>query len=270
MFANRFNLWYTVRIGSVREAMAGTTSNYFLWKSELKQDADGIVYAELTCQTDNTTENDNVDKYLFEVRRYKSVTTKEEYLTIKVYEAHRDQSGNIVKQNDTDTCAEINQVSIIDLERKLLDLRLYGVLLGRKQFPKIRQQIEQVYLSLGIHKVAQGTMVTDDVILAIYEMFVRYIREVGIEPRNDLYNIPVDEFKEYIADTEYSRYKYSDIRKGLAELQFEPNGRVMKATKCSFGRNDNTIAKGDKRIKVISFVKDTLDSYQITKLPEDI
>ena len=101
-------------------------------------------------------------------------------------------------------------------------------------------------------------------------MFVRYITEVGIQPRtNGLYNIRVDEFKEYLADTEYSKYKYTDIRAGLANFAKEINGKTVKGTKCNFGRTDNTIlADKDKRIKVISFVPEVVASYQITKLPE--
>lgn len=214
-------------------------------------------YAQITCDTENVKEIGNADKYLFEVRRYKITATREEYLNIKVYEIKKDDTGDIVKSGDV--CAEIERATIVELESKLLNLRIYGILLERKHFPKVRQVIEKAYPNLSIHAVDDSTEVTDQVIQEIYEMFVQYIRETKITNDNGFYNIPVDEFKDCLSDS-YSKYKYSEIRKKLAE--YTVNGK--DATKCSFGRNDNTIAKGDKRVKVISFIGEVLDSYQIT------
>jgi len=227
------------------------------WISDSKQEAEGS-YAHIYCQTTATKDIENADRYTFDVRRYKDNATKEEYLNVKVYE-----------NNSNDVCAEIEKTNIIELERELLNLRIYGVMLGRKHFPKIRQLIEKAYPDLTPRPVNESTQLTTNIISSIYVMFVRYIREVGIEAdKNGLYNIPVDEFKEYLIDTDYSKYKYSDIRAGLAKFTVTVNGKDIKGTKCSYGRNDNTIAKGDKRIKVISFVAEVVDSYQITELPE--
>lgn len=246
--------------------MAADEKKKLTWVSEIKSEREGETdysYAQVTCHTEDVKDVGNADKYLFEIRRYKVKDTKEEYLNVKVYEIKKDDTGKLVKSSDV--CAEIERATIIELESKLLNLRIYGILLDRKHFPKVRQVIEKAYPSLSIHTVNNSTAVTKETIEAIYEMFVRYIRETQIaKDNNGLYNIPVDEFKDYLSDTEYSKYKYSDIRKQLAE--HDVNGK--KATKCSYGRNDNTIAKGDKRIKVISFVAEVLDSYQITKLPD--
>lgn len=226
------------------------------WVSDPKTDTGG-TYAKIYCQATATKDIENADKYFFEVRRYKDVATREEYLNVKAYETATN-----------DFCAEIDKAHYFELEARLLDLRNYGVVLGRKYFPKIRQLIEKVYPGLTPRPVNNSTQLTNTIISSIYEMFVRYIREVGIEKgKNGLYNIPVDEFKEYLSDTEYSKYKYSDIRAGLASFTVNIDGKDIKGTKCSYGRNDNTIAKGDKRIKVISFVPDVVDGYQITKLP---
>lgn len=236
------------------------------WLSEPQEDDEGTfakIYCHVEIKDDESNSNrdvdtGNADKYFFTIRRYKDKATREEYLGIKIYE---------VITNDV--YAEIEKTNIIELESKLLNLRVYGVLLGRKHFPKVRQVIEKAYPGLTPRAVDNSTLVTLEVVEKIYQMFVRYIKEVGIEVgTNSLYNIPVDEFKEYLADTEYSKYKYSDIRKGLAEFTKDVKGKTIKGTKCSYGRNDNTIAKGDKRIKVISFVPEVVDSYQITKLPE--
>lgn len=238
-----------------------------IWTHDIKSDAEGD-YAEVYCQTTLTTGIDNADKYFFEVRRFKDIATREEHLSIKVYDAAR--SGNIVTKASNIVCGEIDRTNIIELESKLINLRIYGVLLGRRYFPKVRQEIEKAYTSMTARPIDDSTILTDTTINSIYEMFVRYIKEVGIEVgKNGLYNIPVDEFKEYIQDTKYSKYKYSDIRMGLAQFKKEINGKPTKGTKCSYGRNDNTIAKGDKRIKVISFVPEVVESYQITELPED-
>ena len=56
----------------------------------------------------------NADKYFFTVRRYKDKATREEHFSIKVYE---------VITNDV--CAEIEKTNIIELESKLLNLRVY-------------------------------------------------------------------------------------------------------------------------------------------------
>lgn len=224
------------------------------WESEPHTETEG-TYARIYCQATDTKDIDNADKYIFEVRRYKDIATREEYLNVRVYE-------------DDNICAEVEKANIIELESKLLNLRIYGVMLGRKHFPKVRQLIEKLYPGLTPRPIDNNTLLTKDVVTLIYKMFVRYIREVGIEAdKNGLYNIPVDEFKEYLSDTEYSKYKYSDIRAGLAKFTVTVDGKDIKGTKCSYGRNDNTIAKGDKRIKVISFVKEAVDSYQITELP---
>ena len=230
------------------------------WEHNILTEENGVdTYAEIKCVVSTSEDMDNADKYIFEVRRFKDKVTREEYLNVKVFET----------ANETDVCAEIEKATIVELESKLLNLRVYGVLLGRKHFPKVRQVIEKAYPGLTPRAVDNSTLVTLEVVEKIYQMFVRYIKEVGIEVgTNSLYNIPVDEFKEYLADTEYSKYKYSDIRKGLAEFTKDVKGKTVKGTKCSYGRNDNTIAKGDKRIKVISFVAEVVDSYQITKLPE--
>lgn len=230
------------------------------WEHNILTEENGVdTYAEIKCVVSTSEDMDNADKYIFEVRRFKDKVTREEYLNVKVFET----------ANETDVCAEIEKATIVELESKLLNLRVYGVLLGRKHFPKVRQVIEKAYPDLTPRAVDNSTLVTLEVVEKIYQMFVRYIKEVGIEVgTNSLYNIPVDEFKEYLADTEYSKYKYSDIRKGLAEFTKDVKGKTVKGTKCSYGRNDNTIAKGDKRIKVISFVAEVVDSYQITKLPE--
>lgn len=243
------------------------------WISTPENDSEG-TYVTIYCHVEvrgnkesiAVTDIDNADKYVFEVRRYKDKATKEEYLNVRAYSATID-GDKPVKESD-EVCGEVEKANILELESKLINLRVYGVMLGRKHFPKIRQLIEKVYPSLTPRTIDNSTLLTKDVINAIYEMFVQYIKEVGMTPDNGLYNIPVSEFKEYIEDTQYSKYKYSDIRSGLANFTKVINGEVIKGTKCSYGRNDNTIAKGDKRIKVISFVGDVVDSYQITKLPE--
>lgn len=190
-------------------------------------------------------------------------------MNVKVYEITMDIETENITSRSQEVCAEIERATIVELEAKLLNLRIYGVVMERKNFPKIRQLIEKIYPNLPIQSVEESDKITDNAISEIYMMFVRYIKELGIAPENGLYNIPVTEFKEYLEDTKYSKYKYLDIRAGLENFSKEINGEKKPGTKCSFGRNDNTIkeAKGDKRIKVISFVTDVVGSYQITELP---
>ena len=243
--------------------MAGVT-----WTYDIKTDSDDSKYAEIYCDISHTTTTDleNADKYIFEVRRYKDVATKEEHLNVQVFDAVN--NGNNVTKATNNVCAEIERANIIELESKLLNLRIYGVLLGRKHFPKVRQIIEKAYTDLTARVDKSNILPVSEVIEDIYKMFVHYIKDVGIISEkighDILFNIPVTEFKEYLADTKYSKYKYSDIREELAKFTKKINGKNVNGTKCSFGRKDNTIARGDKRIKMISFVQAVVDSYQIT------
>lgn len=217
---------------------------------EQTENADGdkpLVYVWIVS---NAEQDDSASKYIFEIRRYKISATKEEYLSVKVYEIERDENGEV---SDYDECAEIEKVSIIDLESRLLNLRTYGVILERKHYPKIRQEVEKAYLKMTKRYVNDSTIITDEVIHSVYEVFVRFIKDVGLEADNGLYNIPVTDFKEHLLDSEFSKYKYADIRSGLAQLKLEVNGNLVNATKCSFGRTDNTVKVGNKLIKVISF-----------------
>lgn len=213
----------------------------------------------------NAEPEDNASKYIFEVRRYKITTTKEEYLSVKVYEVERDEAGEI---SDYDECAEIEKVSIVDLESKLLNLRTYGVILERKHFPKIRQEIEKAYLKMTKRFINDSTTVTDEVIHSLYKYFAQFISDVRLDADNGFYNVPVTDFKEHIADSEFSKYKYADLRSGLAQLTIEVNGSSVNATKCSYGRTDNTVKVGNKLVKVISFTAEAIDNYQFTNLPE--
>lgn len=239
--------------------------SHFSWTSDKLTEASGD-YAEIKYDTSATIATDNADKYVFEVRRYKDVATREEYLNVRVFDAATSNNG--ISKASNNICAEIERANIIELESKLLNLRIYGVLLGRKHFPKVRQLIEIIYPDLPARPVNNSTVLTSTVVDGIYEMFAEYIIGIGMTPDNGLYNIPVTEFKEYIEDTVYSKYKYSDIRAELANFSKTINGKDIKGTKCSFRRNDNTVAKGDKHIKVISFVSEVVDSYRNTKLPQ--
>ncbi len=227
------------------------------WESKpLKTEQEGN-YAFIYWTGTEVKDIDNADKYVFKVRRYKDIVTKEEYLNVRVYLSH----------DAKEIYAEIKKTNIIELESELLNLRMYGVLLGRKYFPKIRQAIENVYLDLTARPVDESTELTSEIINSIYEMFVHYIKESGIEvDKNGYYNISVGEFKDCLSDSKYSKYKYSDVRAELADFckDIDGTGKKVNGIKCSFGRNDNTIAKGDKRIKVISFVPEVVDSYQVT------
>ena len=135
------------------------------WQSELQHDEEGTfakIYCHVEMKDDESSSNKdvdigNADKYFFTVRRYKDKATREEHFSIKVYE---------VITNDV--CAEIEKTNIIELESKLLNLRVYGVLLGRKHFPKVRQVIEKAYPGLTPRTVDNSTLVTPEVVERIY------------------------------------------------------------------------------------------------------
>lgn len=231
------------------------------WKYDIREENDN----NYVWVSSNAALDDNASRYMFEVRRYKISATKEEYLNVKVHEIKRDENGELI---DYDECAEIGKVSIIDLESKLLDLRRYGIIMERKHFPKVRQEIEKAYPLLTKRYVDDDTTITDDVILSVYNVFVRFIKEFELKAENGLYNIPVVDFKEHLLDSEFGKYKYSDIKAGLAKLKIPVSGNPVNATKCNFGRNDNTVKIGSKLVKVISFVEEVVN-YHFTNLPNE-
>lgn len=118
-----------------------------------------------------------------------------------------------------------------------------------------------------------STIVTVEIAKEIYGMFVAYIKDIEMEKTNHntyySYDIPVTEFKEYLEDTKYSKYKYADIRTKLANMGVtsadKEKAEPIKVTKCSYGRNDNTVVIGNKRIKVISFIADIVDNWDKCK-----
>lgn len=235
----------------------------------------------ITCDVSETSSDSsidfgNADRYVFEVSRLKDIATKEEFIKIDVFDGKIDDETKMVVKASSISCANIEKATITELEAKLVNLRLYGVMMKRGHFPTLRQHIEANYRQLKPNPINNvGTQLTLDIVQEIYDMFVRYIRDVGMEPREiagmSLYNIPVDEFKDHLVDSIYGKYKYADVRTELANLEIEMNGESVRATKCSYGRNDNTVTVGEgktaKRVKVISFIQKVVD-YRITKLPE--
>ncbi|MDE7246186.1 MAG: hypothetical protein K2O18_19740, partial [Oscillospiraceae bacterium] len=58
----------------------------YTMQEETGDNGDSLSYAWIYCKTKTDDIDDLVNRYIFEVRRYKITATKEEYLNVKVYE----------------------------------------------------------------------------------------------------------------------------------------------------------------------------------------
>ncbi len=111
---------------SVTEASPKKTKR--VWKGEIKEDAKGNSYLEVSLSKNPL--------FIFVFHRYKVLDTKEEFLSIKVYQYKED--GTVDK---TDSCAEIERVSVPDLQTKLQrDMPRYGVILHSTDFIKYTEK----------------------------------------------------------------------------------------------------------------------------------
>ncbi len=222
-----------------------------VWKSEIKEeDSKGNSYLEVSL-----SEN---PLFIFVFHRYKVLDTKEEFLSIKVYQYKED--GTVDK---TYSCAEIERVSVPDLQIKLQrDMPRYGVILHSTDFIKIYREVIKHYLSMdAIALKTDGITVTNTVIADLYQMLIDYVYNDNV-PLSDhksykSYDIPVPDFKRLIEDSLFCKYNYVDLRLKLSKHTVEGKN----AFRCSYGRTDNTIKEEKSSKKVISLIAEVAQPF---------
>jgi hypothetical protein len=103
---------------------------------------------------------------------------------------------------------------------------------------------------------------TQDIVRFICE----YILDNKIDPRtigsNTVYNIEVHLFKKLFQASPFARYRNTDIRRKLRDMNY---------TVCSPERYDNTIKTGDgETVKVISICAEEVAEFMdaVTEIPE--
>jgi hypothetical protein len=184
----------------------------------------------------------------FSVKRLRDAKSGKERLSISVSE----------RQSPDSPYATV-QIKCYDLQKELLNLRNYGVVLTRLTSANFKRLIEENYYDIPMELCEdeeEYDLNTD--IDEILRMICLYIVEENIQTKTIngkiLYNLPVTDFANLISESEYKYYGSSAIRAKLKEDGY---------TFCAGNRTDNTIADKDKRVKVISFIADNPDFKEI-------
>lgn len=182
------------------------------------------------------------------IRRLRSGTDGKERLEIRIYDCDIDDS----RPYSTLYCG------LVDLQRDLLQLRDYGVLVSRKDIMQIERILTENYYTLAC-SIDEGARTLTSDIPGILWHICAFIREHGISAKtfgnNELYNIPAVEFVTLFKGSDYARYRQRDIRRALRDSGY---------TVCSPGRYDNTVKdNGGPSIKVISLHADDPDILEI-------
>lgn len=209
----------------------------------------------ITIVTSSTSKKDeilnNEGKIIFlikptrlQLRNHKERLKVDLFIDMEHYD-NKEDCGNVI-------------CNIMDIEKDLIKLREFGTGFLHKEILEIRHEIEKNYRKIEtVDDDSIKVLDLDKDIQNILEMFCEYIVENDIVPDNikgdNLYNIPVADFKEHLKDSDYRDYDYTEVKEKLRDLNY---------TKCNKGRSDNTVYKivGEgknaetKRFKAISFI----------------
>jgi hypothetical protein len=184
-------------------------------------------------------------------RRLRGADGKER-LEIRVYDG-----GASITDRAKDHYA-VAYCGLLDLQRDLLLLREYGVMLSRKDIMQIERILIESYYNLacGVDEGAR-TLKTDTP--GILRHICAFIRDTGMPVKivgsNELYCIPVAEFTALLKNSAYMRYTQRDVRRMLRDAGYAV---------CSPGRYDNTVKDNNGiSTKVISLYADDPDIAEI-------
>lgn len=195
---------------------------------------------EVIIDEEESTEVEQEKKFKFILKRYKN-NKHEEWLKIKnYYNGH--ENGQI-------------ETSISNIDKDIRNFERYGVAFDGFSYASLALFIRHNYLELEINEENENDVIlTSQVFNNIVQMLSEAIGEYydsTEESSVELYDIPIDEFNNIIEDSEYNRYKLSDIRNKLKEEKY---------IKCGQGRTSRLarINKGKNPVRVISFFKEKL------------
>ena len=149
--------------------------------------------------------------------------------------------------------------NISNLQNDICRFRNYGVMLPITDLIDIGKTIEDNYLEI---QCIENIETEEKLIEKVFkEVICPYIKDMGIKSEKigdiDLYNIPANDFKDFVLDNDIIQKNY------LSSTQLRKELRKMNYTKCTPNRTDNTICVGEeksvKRIKAISFFSDKVN-----------
>jgi len=148
------------------------------------------------------------------------------------------------------------------LRDSLAELKRYGVVLARSTYNDIANCIENNYLELTANEIDfMDTELTSAIIEDIFAMYCAYIKEENLPSvkvdglGKELYPIPVELFDSYLAESDFSRFKSTDIRKAFRGLYTHTNAGRYDYYSAPCGEKTN-------KFKSIAFWKDKVDSME--------
>lgn len=177
------------------------------------------------------------ENFEFDVLRRKDKYTKREVLRITAYYCG-DEYGTIISK-------------VAKLDSDIFELRDIGISLMRPVLTELGAVIKYNFYELDLES-CEGieNNIPDNLLTGIVTYFKGYIINNGIPVKDGLYNIPVEDFKNEISETEYNIYGLSAIKEAL-------KGRGY--TKCNVNRYDYAIKENKKNNRYISFYADKID-----------
>lgn len=200
---------------------------------------------------ENSPKNDKVTAmYSFGLVRLKSNLTMQERLIITAY-----QNDECVGQ------VEGKYTELLDI---LLNLTDYGVVLSHRVFVTLRKAIEDNYHAIPVERKDFDGDLTEARFNEIVKMIAASIEEAGIEARESkgvlFYDIPVGDFKDWIADSDFYQYDVTILKQTLSKRNLIYTNQ---------GRFDHNVRmkEGSKVIKCVSFYKRELEEF-LAALPK--
>lgn len=148
-----------------------------------------------------------------------------------------------------------------NLEQDIYKPCEYGVFLSRKEVAQIVKHIKEYYRNMVVMDDIEARTLECD-LPDILRFMCSYIIQQGIKAvkigDDELYNMPIKDFRSSLKDSKFSRYRQSDIRRILRDMGYSV---------CSSGRLENTIKAGNSgdTVKVISLHADEPEVVEVMR-----
>lgn len=170
--------------------------------------------------------------YQFELVRLQDEDTNEETLVISCFE-------KTAKDEKRKPHGKI-RTNLFDLQSDIKEFLRYGVALQDVEFFAIASLIRKEYMQIKTEPITHELEEKqDELIETILDFLCQYITQNKIEPKNDLYYIPVMDFNNLLEQADIRKYQFNSIRKLLAEKEYIKRGQ--DALSVTFRSNDKRV-----------------------------
>lgn len=170
--------------------------------------------------------------YQFELVRLQDEDTNEETLMISCFE-------KTDKEEKRKPHGKI-RTNLFDLQSDIKEFLRYGVALQDVEFFAIASLIRKEYMQIETKPITHELEEKqDELIETILDFLCQYITQNKIEPKNDLYYIPVMDFNNLLEQADIRKYQFNSIRKLLAEKEYIKRGQ--DALSVTFRSNDKRV-----------------------------